>query len=94
MTRKSQDELEQPAKVYQLDAVETKVDQAISKLDTLLEQTSGVVTHKQMEDYVAKEIEDAIVPYKTHKALVSRVGWLLLSLIITDLAVRLFGLIK
>lgn len=46
---KSQQELEQPAKVYQLDAVERKVDQALSKLDNIANSVSGVVTETQME---------------------------------------------
>lgn len=47
--RKSQQELEQPAKVYQLDAVEGKVDQALAKLDTITQSIQGIVTPIQME---------------------------------------------
>lgn len=49
MTNKTQTELEQPAKVYQLDAVERKVEQALDKLDTIVNSVSGVVTNSHLE---------------------------------------------
>lgn len=58
MTR-SQQELEQPAKVYQLDAVDRKVDQALSMLQTISNNVSGVVTETQMEKRL-KEVRDEI----------------------------------
>lgn len=54
-TRKSQSELEQPAKVYQLDALESKVNDVLVKLDTVITQTKGVVTQEQL-DTVKKDI--------------------------------------
>lgn len=92
--RRPQDESEQPAKVYQLDAVENKVDTAIGKLDAILKQTSGVVTRKQMEDYVQKEINDAVAPLVAHKNNVLKLGWTMLTLVIADIATRLFGFPK
>jgi hypothetical protein len=44
MASKSQEELERPAKGYELLAVEAKVDQALTKLDTLITQTNSLVT--------------------------------------------------
>ncbi len=49
MATKSQDELEAPAKVYQLDAVDKKVDDALKLLQDILNQTKGVATHADLE---------------------------------------------
>lgn len=56
----NQIELEKPVKGYQLKAVETKVDQAIGKLDKIIGQTSGLVTQGQLSEMlrVAKEYTD------------------------------------
>lgn len=54
---KSQKESEQPAKVYQLDAVEAKVDDALKKLDIIVTQTSGVVSQTQLHDAI-KEVKE------------------------------------
>lgn len=48
MEQRSQAESEQPAKVYQLDAVMNKVLEVNGKLDMLLTQTSGLVTTAQL----------------------------------------------
>lgn len=56
MVSKSQEELEQPAKVYQLNAVENKVDQALKKLDDIASSVSGVITNTQLEGRL-KEFE-------------------------------------
>lgn len=53
--KKTQAELEQPVKGYQLDAVEAKVDQALIKLDSVIQQTQGIVTRAELE----REIKDA-----------------------------------
>lgn len=72
-SRKTQDELEQTVKGYQLQAVETKVDSletkvdsALVKLDTVINQTKGVVTQeqlnevkKELREYTDKEIQEA-----------------------------------
>lgn len=67
MSSKSQSELEQTAKVYQLDALETKVDQALTKLDQIANSVNGVTTQAQVEIMIAKakeeiraEIEDEV----------------------------------
>ncbi len=56
MAAKNQTELEQPAKVYQLDAIEVKVDQALKTLDMIANQTAGVVSQLQLQDAI-KEIK-------------------------------------
>lgn len=63
MAKRSQVESEQPAKVYQLDAVEGKVDSANGKLDAILEQTSSLVTRKELDifkDEIKKDIKDEV----------------------------------
>lgn len=52
-------ELEQPAKVYQLDALENKVNDVLNKLDTVITQTSGVVTQEQL-NATKKELKEYI----------------------------------
>lgn len=54
--KRSQTESEQPAKVYQLDAVESKVDEALRLLGTVVDNTSGLVSESQLSA-VKKEIE-------------------------------------
>lgn len=94
MRSRTQEESEQLVKTYQLDAVESKVDSALIKLDTLITQTSGTVSRKEMEEYVEKEIADQIAPLIAHKNSVVKLGWLMLSLIIADIATRIFGFPK
>ena len=63
MTSKSQTELEQPAKVYQLMATDAKVDQALAMLKTISESVSGVVTESQLNSRLKdfeKNIDDKI----------------------------------
>lgn len=55
-SNKSQSELEAPAKVYQLDALDTKIDGIINQLSTIERQTASTVTVTQMEDRI-KESE-------------------------------------
>jgi hypothetical protein len=59
MAARTQDESEQPAKVYQLDAVDRKVDDINGKLDTLLQQTTGLVTTNQLSQ-TERELRDKI----------------------------------
>ena len=54
----SQIELEKPAKVYQLNALNEKMIAMDKKLDMVLLQTSNVVTPKQLE-----ELESRMVDY-------------------------------
>lgn len=65
-TSKSQKESEQPAKVYQLDAVNAEITnfkrEVTQKLDTLIKQTSSVVTEARLE-VATKDIKDDITDY-------------------------------
>lgn len=74
MAGRSQQESEQPAKVYQLDAVDAKVDAINGKIDKLLEQTSGLVTtgqlsqaEKAVKEYVTDEIQKVHLEYRPFK---------------------------
>lgn len=60
MAGRSQSESEQPAKVYQLDAVEAKVDQALAKLDNIATSVSSVVNRGELQAAI-KESEDRIM---------------------------------
>lgn len=55
MVTKSQSESEAPAKVYQLDAVDGKVSDALKKLDDILRNIKGVAT----TEYVDTKIKNA-----------------------------------
>lgn len=61
---KSQQELEQPAKVYQLEAVDRKVDQALSMLTDISRSVSGVVTETQMEARIKAVRDELEADYK------------------------------
>ncbi len=80
MGSRSQGESEQPAKVYQLDAVQTQVDalgrQLNEKMDKILEQTSTLVTEERLKDEVAK-IHLKYGPMK------SNITWFTRTLVIT-----------
>lgn len=54
--KRTQTESEQPAKVYQLDAVESKVDRALEMLSTVVTNTSGLVSETRLTQ-VKEEIE-------------------------------------
>lgn len=76
---RSQQELEQPAKMYQLNAVETKVDTALKMLDTIVTQTAGLVTADQLaalklelENKIAAEIKDV---HKEYSPMKKNLGW-------------------
>lgn len=79
MTRKTQNELESPAKVYQLDAVESKVDNVLNKLEEVLQQTKGVATTadvklsmdeavKESKEYTDGEVKKVHLTYGPMKA--------------------------
>lgn len=91
MASRSQEESEQPAKVYQLDAVEAKVNDANAKLDRLLQQTSGLVTESQLgatkrelEDFVADEINKIHLEYGPLKR---NISWFIKALIVEGFAI-------
>lgn len=91
MTRRPQDESEQAAKVYQLDAVESKVDQAITKLDAILAQTNGLVTvtqlgtsERQLKEQIQEEVEKINLTYGPMKR---NVSWFIKAIIIEGIAI-------
>lgn len=79
MAGASQQELEQPAKVYQLNAVETKVDTALLKLDALLTQTSSLISVAQLDAAKAEirfEIAEEIKKiHLTYGPMKKNLGW-------------------
>lgn len=92
MNRKSQQELEQSAKVYQLDAVEAKVDQALKKLDEIAASVNGVVTNAQLEarlmqvrQEVNSDIEGSIEKIHLEYRPVKNAGFWVSSIVITAL---------
>lgn len=91
---KEQEDLEQPVKGYQLKEVKDELVSIHKVLEKIETQTSGIVTRKEMEDYVQKEIAEATAPLFAHKSNMVKLGWLLLTLVITDIATRLFGILK
>lgn len=91
MTQRSQNESEQPAKVYQLDAVEAKVNAANEKLDRLLQQTSGLVsesqltaTQKELEDRIGEEVKKIHLQYGPMK---QNISWFIKALAVEGIAI-------
>lgn len=63
---KTQAELEAPAKVYQLDALDTKVSDALKKLDTILDGISGVATTEYVDAKIKVAKDDIIKDLKQY----------------------------
>lgn len=96
----TQKQLEQPTKYYQLLAVQKDVkglDDKFEKHLTLLNQslqeisqhTKGVVTYKQMTEWVDKRIDEKIEYLKSFKNGIEKFKWLIIALILTDIASRI-----
>lgn len=64
MATKSQQESEAPAKVYQLDAVDKKVDDALTKLDTIIRSIDGVATVNYVDTAIKTAKEDITIEVK------------------------------
>lgn len=79
----NQQELEKPAKVYQLNAVEAKVDTALSKLDTVITQTSGLVTTAQLNSAIEESEKKIHLEYRPIKRSLTKFIWLLVSGLVT-----------
>ena len=107
MTRKSQVELESPAKVYQLDAVDAKVDRALELLSTISQQTAGVVSQTQLQEvkkelvqYVDDEVLDAknsvIEKFSPMQKALNKFVWLVVGGIVAVVtqAVIIFVIVK
>lgn len=89
---KKQEELEQPAKVYQLLAVEVKVDQALTKLDQIVSSVEGVVTNIQLEarirelkTEIATEIADEIEKVHLEYGPTKKGAWWLGGIVVTGI---------
>ena len=89
---KSHAELEQPAKVYQLDALDAKLSTIGKQLETVVTQTAGLATQVQLEavkqdykDRIAEAVKDINAEYrptlKRNKALWGLVGALILAIV-------------
>lgn len=100
MSELTQKELEQPAKVYQIEGLrkdvhnfDSKLDIAIqsleSKMDTLLNNTKGVVTFDQMKQYVAERIKEDTKELWLFKKNAVKLGWLVAVLLLADIATRI-----
>lgn len=100
---RSQAESEAPAKVYQLDALDSKIDvyqeETNKKLDTLINQTKGVITLEQAhvmikealseaKSYTDGEIEKVNLEYGPTK----KGAWWLAGILVAQ-AVAQFGII-
>ncbi len=95
-TMQTQMEMEQPAKNYQVKALEVKLDQVSLQLGTILTQTSGLATLAQLQDQkidlqeklnekiddVKREVNAEYSPYlKRNKSLWALVGVLAVAII-------------
>ncbi len=91
MTKKTQSELEQPAKVYQLEAVDAKLTTVIEKLNTIANQTAGLVTLAQLDaaikaqDERVKEAEDKI--HLTYGPVKDNLTWFTRTVIIEGIVI-------
>lgn len=93
---KTQDELEQPAKVYQLNAVETKVDQLLSEVKQIAQSINGVVTNTQLEARLEKFEKDLKEDIATEYGPIKKGAWVVLAAvvlgIITQVTLNLLNL--
>lgn len=90
----SQEELEKPAKVHQIEALRSDVKSIAKTLEEIKQQTKGVVSFDVMEKYVDKRIEEKTKHLNEHKTTTTKLGWALLLLIIGDIATRVFNVIR
>lgn len=98
MAGKSQQELEKPAKVYQVDAVETKVDQALALLQTISAQTTGVINQTQLDTAIAEVLKEAKdhtnnevklvnADYGPLKRTIVKFAWIIITAIVAQVGV-------
>lgn len=90
----TQKELEQPAKVYQLNSVAEKLDLVLDRLDKIESQTKGVVTFEQMEQYVRNYVTSELKEHIMFKKNVVKWAWwvgtTISTLLVADIATRLY----
>lgn len=95
--KKTQKEFEQPAKVYQLEALEAKVDVAISKPDDIINQTSGLVSQSQLENtrYILDtKIDDEIKKiHLQYQPMKKNLSWFIKAMVLEGIAIIGQGII-
>lgn len=90
----TQEELEAPVKGYQLEAVKSELKSMNETLKNIDKNVKGVVTQKIMEEYVEKRIDEKTKSLHDFKSSTIKIAWLILSLIIVDIATRIFSSIN
>lgn len=82
---KSQAELEQPAKRYELAVVDSKVDTVLEQLKTIVNQTAGLATLAQLETLKIDMKEDLAEAVKDihaeYRPTLKRTNWLYTTVI-------------
>lgn len=83
VTTPTQEELEQPVKGYQLQAVQVELEGVNKKLDKVITQTSGLVTCAQL-DATKKEIFETVeLKYGAKIKFQDKIFWLVAGTAIT-----------
>lgn len=92
----SQTELEQPVKGYQLQAVaqelsilSTEIAKISKSVESINNQTKGVVVYDQMKAFVDERISEKTAPLWEFKKNTNKLGWALALLIVGDIASRI-----
>lgn len=108
MVGRTQQESEQPAKVYQLDAVNEKVSNLIdistkmtAQMEKILDQTNGLVTQSQLmglekdfEDKLQNHKKEVDLKYGPMKRNASRLLWIIISAIVAQIIAAVFVFLK
>lgn len=89
----TQKELESPVKGYQLQSVKDEMVVIKGILERIENQTKGVVSFESMTLYVDKRIDEKTKDLVDHKKNTTKLGWVLLTLIIGDIVTRILGII-
>lgn len=82
MARSTQEEMEQPAKQWQMEAINTEMKSVNSKLDNLLNAQNGYATQSQLEDIekaAKKYTDDEIAKLKAKYDLPYKLIWAALT---------------
>jgi hypothetical protein len=89
--KKTQKEYEQPAKVYQLDALEAKVDVVIGKLDEIKNNTSGMVSQAQLDstkDSLDRKIEEEVEKiHLEYRPMKKNISWFIKAMVLEGIAI-------
>jgi hypothetical protein len=89
--KKTQKELEQVVKGYQLDALEVKVDAVLGKLDEIKNNTSGLVSQRQLDDMtlgIDKQIQEEVEKiHLEYKPLKKNITWFVRAMVLEAIAI-------